>query len=372
MPVTSKEKPGIARKLMDEFAGRTGLSGKGGEISERYLWTDAFAAQTFFNLSHVWAAAVYRELALTLINEVHQHLGRFHSAENRKGWISGLSEEQGQKHPTAGGLRIGKKLTERKQDDPFNERLEWDRDGQYFHYLTRWIQALLQAEKETGEKNYAIWASELLKAGGKFIDKTRGQIRMYWKMSVDLSRPLVNSMGVHDPLDGLICGLSILERVPEKASQLQPMIRDLKECCNGLDWSTTDPLGIGGLLLNITRLTGIAKADIDLPENTRPEKLLTDCLYGLEMYSQMHNPNLLARHRLAFRECGLSLGLRSLMKLKEKPIEIDLNLNHLNRFMYLADEIEEFWINPKNQDSPTWIEHLNINAVTLAASLVAI
>ena len=27
---------------------------------------------------------------------------------------------------------------------------------------------------------------------------------MYWKMSIDLSRPLVNSMGHHDPLDALV------------------------------------------------------------------------------------------------------------------------------------------------------------------------
>ena len=27
---------------------------------------------------------------------------------------------------------------------------------------------------------------------------------MYWKMSIDLSYPLVTSMGQHDPLDGLI------------------------------------------------------------------------------------------------------------------------------------------------------------------------
>ncbi len=27
---------------------------------------------------------------------------------------------------------------------------------------------------------------------------------MYWKMSIDLTRPLVSSMGQHDPLDGFI------------------------------------------------------------------------------------------------------------------------------------------------------------------------
>jgi hypothetical protein len=43
----------------------------------------------------------------------------------------------GAAHPTRGGLRIGKKLPERRPGEAFQERLEWERDGQYFHYLTK-------------------------------------------------------------------------------------------------------------------------------------------------------------------------------------------------------------------------------------------
>ncbi len=113
----------------------------------------------------------------------------------------------GYEHPTCGGLRIGKKLAERKLDEPFDERLEWDRDGQYFHYLTKWMQALARVSLVTGDGRYLRWALELAKAAHAgftyklAVGKTR---RMYWKMSVDLSRPLVASMGHHDPLDGLI------------------------------------------------------------------------------------------------------------------------------------------------------------------------
>ena len=38
-------------------------------------------------------------------------------------------------HPTQGGLRIGKNMNERSSSDRFDENLEWDRDGQYYHYL---------------------------------------------------------------------------------------------------------------------------------------------------------------------------------------------------------------------------------------------
>ena len=98
MPIESKENLQIARKLMDDFAQRTGLSGKGGNIAERYLWTDAFAVQTFFGLAHACAVDAYHKYALKLIAEVHQTLGRFHPDDIRKGWISGLTEEHGQQH----------------------------------------------------------------------------------------------------------------------------------------------------------------------------------------------------------------------------------------------------------------------------------
>ncbi|MCF8126715.1 MAG: hypothetical protein K9J51_10890 [Desulfotignum sp.] len=53
----------------------------------------------------------------------------------RTGGISGLDEKKGKQHPTRGGLRIGKPLNERRSDEPFDQNLEWDRDGQYYHYL---------------------------------------------------------------------------------------------------------------------------------------------------------------------------------------------------------------------------------------------
>jgi hypothetical protein len=84
----------------------------------------------------------YGELALRLVDQVHHVLGRHRPEDPRTGWISGLPEAEGEAHPTRGGLRIGKPLPERSAEGPFDERLEWDRDGQYFHYLTKWMHAL--------------------------------------------------------------------------------------------------------------------------------------------------------------------------------------------------------------------------------------
>ena len=120
--------------LMMDFAHRTGLTS--GQPPRRYLWTDAFAVCNLLGLAGETGQDRYRELALRLVDRVHLTLGRHRQDDPRTGWISGLGEREGKVHPTRGGLRIGKELPERRPDEPFDERLEWDRDGQYFHYLT--------------------------------------------------------------------------------------------------------------------------------------------------------------------------------------------------------------------------------------------
>ena len=147
------------------------------------------------------------QCATDLIVQVHHLLGRYRADDSRHGWISGLDEEAGKRHPTMGGLRIGKPLKERQADEAVDERLEWDRDGQYFHYLTKWMHALCRVAVITGHPAHAKEALELGEAAFKgFARKSASGnvIGIYWKMSTDLSRPLTFTMGLHDALDGLI------------------------------------------------------------------------------------------------------------------------------------------------------------------------
>ena len=60
-----------------------------------------------------------------MLDQVHYILGRHRQDDARSGWISGLPEDEGRRHPTAGGLRIGKRINERGPADPFNQRLDW-------------------------------------------------------------------------------------------------------------------------------------------------------------------------------------------------------------------------------------------------------
>ncbi|MBK6264957.1 hypothetical protein JKA74_07905 [Marivirga sp. S37H4] len=368
---TLETKISIAQNLMDGFAKRTGITKEvSGDPYRRYLWTDAFAVQSFFGLKQLTGEEKYHDYALKLIDEVHDKLGKYHPEDKRLGAISGLNEEEAIKHPTINGLRIGKRLKERTIDQPVDEQMEWERDGQYFHYNTRWANALFQAEAQTHDQKYANWAAELCLAGKKFINKTKENVQMHWKMSVDLSRPLVPSMGAHDPLEGLICLLTAKDKAPEVFTVYDETLGNFKILCSGTDWTTTDPLGLGGLLLNTIRVTELSQK-MEVPDSIKPNVLLVNFNKGLEMYLQDYDPDSPASQRLAFRECGLSLGLRAIWGQKEDFKKWGTNIEPLRPYISLADETESFWSNSENLATDTWTSHLDINEVSLAASIIA-
>lgn len=145
--------------LMRSFAERTGLTSD--RPQRRYLWTDAFAVCNFPGLARLTGERSYADLALRLVDEVHHVLGRYRADDTRTGWISGLDEREGESHPTRGGLRIGKALPERRPGDRSDQALEWDRGGQYIHYLTKWMHALDQVSAATRDPRLDVWAREL-------------------------------------------------------------------------------------------------------------------------------------------------------------------------------------------------------------------
>lgn len=362
-----------AQKLVESYLYRTGISGPVNEREQRYLWTDAFAVQACFGLAHSLEAPVYHERALALIDAVHTHLGRHRrdDPEGREGWISGLPEKEGLEHPTLGGLRIGKPKPERRADQPGDERLEWEQDGQYFHYLTRWMQALLRAWYETKEDKFATWAAELAEASAAFVIDSGTRLRMYWKMSIDLSRPLVASMGAHDPLDGLICVDEIRRQRPHQNTKLKTLQDKLAALCQDKSWATPDALGIGGLLLNLSQLSLLEANGEQPPKPLRTEDLLLDALQSLDVFQQDHRSDASPEQRLAFRECGLSLGLRVFDRCARAERIESVEEERLERNEALAEEIETFWAEPKNRDVSTWTAHEDINAIMLASSLIA-
>ena len=373
----------LVEKIMSAFARRTGLYPES-EHPRRYLWTDAFAVCNFLELQERTGNVRYLELALSLVEQVHHTLGRHRRDDGRSGWLSGLGEEEGEAHPTAGGLRIGKAMPERRISEPYDERREWDQDGQYYHYLTKWMHALNRVSRTTGRMIYNRWAVEMaatVHARFTYSPRPGALKRMYWKMSIDLSHPLVPSMGHHDPLDGLVTYLELQAAAANadgSRAVLEAEIAEMTSLCEGQDWSTGDPLGMGGLLCDayrVAQLTVHGRYD-----RSRLLEAMTDgSIRSMEAFARRNLFMLSADYRLAFRELGLSIGLRALAKLKQllednpDPFgpgnSLTARVKALGRYTPLADTIERFWLDPTHQQAATWLEHEDINTVMLATSL---
>lgn len=372
-----------AREIMREFAEETGLAGAG-VTPRRYLWTDAFAVCNFLELFRQTGDEAWRELALRLVDQVHHVLGRHRGDDPRHGWISDLGEEEGELHPTIGGLRIGKGLNERGPDEPADERLEWDRDGQYFHYLTKWLHALNRASRVSGDPACLRWALELAQtahARFAYVPHLGGRKRMYWKMSIDLSRPLVPSMGQHDPLDGLVTCHELqaaARNFPEAPlPDLAAVCADMADICRGKYWATDDPLGIGGLLADAWRM-GQLRIVGGFRDAPLLDEVLAAALRGLDAFTEREPLSIPAAYRLAFRELGLAIGLQGIARL-QREVEANPGLfggalqrrvAALAEYLPIAETIVRFWLAEKNRQTDNWREHREINMVMLATSLV--
>jgi hypothetical protein len=191
-------------------------------------------------------------------------------------------------------------------------------------------------------------------------------------MSIDLSRPLVNSMGHHDPLDGLVTCLELRSSpgsTPEQKDQLDAATVDFGRICERGNWATEDPLGIGGVLDAAVRTMCVAERR---EQKELLSQLLCDAESSLRTYDRTAQLNRSADDRLAFRELGLSIGLRALelwsTAASGDPILSGM-IRELLRYVQLAGQIESFWADPAHRRSKTWKDHEDINSVMLATSL---
>jgi hypothetical protein len=364
----------LAVDLMTDFARRTGLDPEG--EPRRYLWTDSFAVCNYLELERLTGERRFLELGLRLVDQVHEVLGRHRRDDERRGWISGLSEEEGRKHPTAGGLRIGKRWNEHAAGERPDPEKEWDRDGQYLHYLTKWMHALARVGDVTGDPKYLAWATELAVITQERFSYTApsGGRRMYWKMSIDLGRPLVPSMGQHDPLDALVTYRELQtagQRFPQAGlPDLGPAIQDAGSMCRLGGWATDDPLGVGSLLVDAWR-------SARMEDGTTIGLLRRIAAAAVVSLGEVGTVgcDMPATHRLAFRELGLAIGLHAAEWLEENMDRqrIDSVLGDqfeiLRSYAPVGRRIESFWSDSRNRDNGLWREHEDIGSVMLATSL---
>src|SRR5215469_127437 len=169
----------------------------------RYLWTDAFGVLNFLTLFKETSDPYFLSLSQTLVSAVHDTLGRTRDGRPR---LPNATDSA----PLAGGLRIGKE----EESGP-------DGDGQYHHYLTLWMFALNRLSLVSNQKEYNDLAIQLAKAiHPSFVyNRDSPRPRMYWKMDMDLLRPLVRSEGHLDPIDGLVV-FRLLQKTDGPASRV--------------------------------------------------------------------------------------------------------------------------------------------------------
>jgi hypothetical protein len=377
----------LARELMDAYAVRTGLAGDlaraataplgsaASALRRRYLWTDAFAVCNYLGLARATGERTHLASARRLVDAVHAVLGRHRPDDPRTGWLSGLDEATGALHPTAGGLRIGKPRSERGPDEPYEPRAEWDRDGQYFHYLTKWMHALDLLAR--GLRDRGAWqaARELASAAHRgFVTRDRGRPRLVWKASIDLSRPLVASMGQHDPLDGVVTCAQIEETgrllgADADCRSLAALSADFAAMLDCARLATDDPLGIGGLLLDAARIAQLASREaFDHPELL--EEVVAAALTGLAYFRRRGELEAPAGARLAFRELGLAIGLAAVDRSIVGDAILRAQRHALDQHRHVAHEIVAFWVEPAHRRVASWTEHFDIDDVMLATALL--
>jgi hypothetical protein len=152
----------------------------------------------------------------------------------------------------------------------------------------------------------------------------------------------------------------------------------MREMCADLQWATSDPLGIGGLLTDAFKLLQLIDTR-HLQESARLAALLGDIEYSLRAFVTQNPLSLPAEYRLAFRELGLTIGLHAISRMQKRIAQnpgnfsavqqLTILLNDLTAFRHVHEFIESFWLQPAHRESDNWRDHADINNVMLATTL---
>jgi hypothetical protein len=99
-----------------------------------------------------------------------------------------------------------------------------------------------------GDRRYNNWAIQLAESTyPHFVyNRTTSHPRMHWKISIDMSRPVVPSEGNLDPYDGLVT-FKILQETSGKSETLRQEISELERMVNNKfqSYDSDDPLDLG-------------------------------------------------------------------------------------------------------------------------------
>ncbi|KEF60936.1 uncharacterized protein A1O9_02500 [Exophiala aquamarina CBS 119918] len=318
----------------------------------RYLWTDGFAVTNFLTLYKLTNDGRYLTFARSLVQNVHDVLGYTRDGQSR---LPGATEA----YPLNGGLRIGK-----------HDEAGSDGDGQYFHYLTVWMFALNRMTQILGDIWYNEQAINMARAVlPSFMYKMNStRPRMYWKLTVDMSKPLVAGEGNLDPIDGYVMYKLLQETAASldntKEGVLGHEITLLKKVVDTKwkNWHSTDPLDIGMTLWTVHWLKEPEQWALTLQQSA------ASCLDQLVRSGYFDAKAKSPGQRLAFREFGTALGVRCLLS-TDSQAPPGSELGELpQRICKTWEEVGLVPV-PTSQQKETMAELMPITAVMYAAAL---
>jgi hypothetical protein len=166
-----------------------------------------------------------------------------------------------------------------------------------------------------------------------------------------------------------------------KELTLERETAQLEQIAKAVNWTTDDPLGIGGLLSDALIVAQLVASGNRGHLSEMLSTLLAHAKNGIAAFMRAETLNYPAAYRLAFRELGLSIGLHAVDKMQQllgehaaffpNRLLLRSQLEALQMYLPLCALIENFWLEPENQKSGTWSGHLDINSVMLATSLLA-
>jgi len=237
----------------------------------RYLWTDAFGLVLLASLYAESGERRYLDQAEWVVAEVERVLGR------------------------PRGIRIG--------EAP-------DRDGQYFHYLTKWLYALFVLGRHLPQYRHKAVAI-VRQIHDAFVLPSRGVI---WKMSEDLSHPYPGTgFGALDAFDGYVAyRLLDQESLTREISDMRMLIDR-----SAPDLVITQDLGLG-MMLWMSQF---------FPEEGWAKTQKTRCLSMLDrMWMQQgyfcREPGALGV-KFAFTNYGVSVGLQAVNAMPERVSRVN-------------------------------------------------
>jgi hypothetical protein len=323
----------------------------------RYLWTDGFAVANFLTLYQLTNDDRYLNFARSLVQTVHDVLGYTRGGQSR---LPGATET----YPLNGGLRIGK-----------HDEAGSDGDGQYFHYLTVWMFALNRMTHISGDVWYNEQAINMARAIlPRFMyNANTPRPRMYWKLTMDLSKPLVSSEGNLDPIDGYVMYKLLQETAANldktKEGVLEHEVALLKKIVDTKwkNYHSSDPLDLGMTLWTIHWLGPAQRAPEEWAVSL--QKRAARCLEQL-VRSGYFDPQIKSpTRRLAFREFGTALGAQCLLSTEQEPTLISV-LGDLSQHICKTWEEVGLVPVPTSQQKGRMAELMPITAVMYAAAVL--